>query len=495
MNAAQAFQLETEFLSGVEANLESAKGVQLRGKLWQRSHADESDALRAALAANRVYDREKLKSLPANRRFALHGFERRFLFGKRRTGIAVATVLSPLNQYAQSPDANGAPIDTGQLVEHVRKLVGDPNIPHVIGVCSPTGFTQKAKDARLDLPNVAVVLIEPDGTGGWKTTPAGENVDPRVLKLFDPEGAGEKIRRVTEYLDRQSAALLTGGVSAGDVVDKLNLPLDLVRQGFEKATQTDPELRVSKKEGEFLLYRGAPRAAQERKSMNVIDRIKQLFAREGGESEKINLLAERRAALARRRDRMYEDIAKLETREAQLLEEGKAAASQVPKRRIAAQVAQMRKDIARQNATAAMLNKQIDIISTDIHNLTLIQQGEMASLPTTEELTENAVRAEEMLETLKADADLVSDLETGMTESLTSDEELAILKELEGGADSAPAAKVAEKPMKTPAPPARVQPASNRTPPLRTAGADSAPDEPPSTPGKQKDRSRDAEAL
>ncbi len=52
-------------------------------------------------------------------------------------------------------------------------------------------------------------------------------------------------------------------------------------------------------------------------------------------------------------------------------------------RRLAAQLAQLRKDIGRQNSTAAMLNKQIDIISTDIHNLTLIQQGEMASLPDT----------------------------------------------------------------------------------------------------------------
>jgi hypothetical protein len=49
-----------------------------------------------------------------------------------------------------------------------------------------------------------------------------------------------------------------------------------------------------------------------------------------------------------------------------------------------------------------MLNQQINIIATDIHNLTLIQQGESASLPTTDELTENAVKAEEMLETLKS---------------------------------------------------------------------------------------------
>ena len=186
--------------------------------------------------------------------------------------------------------------------------------------------------------------------------------------------------------------------------------------------------------------------------MNVIDRIRQLLSGDGDESAKINVLAERRAALAQRRDRIYEDISKLEKREADMLEQGKAAKSSVPRRRLAAQLAQLRKDIARQNTTAAMLNQQINIISTDIHNLTLIKQGQMASLPETEELTEHAVHAEEMLETLKADSDLVSSLETGMEATLASEEELAILREFEEAdeepapAEAGPAPKVAERP-------------------------------------------------
>lgn len=482
MKATQAFQLETEFLSSVESNLEAAKGVQLRGKIWQGSHMDDSDALRAALAANQVYDREKLKSLPANRRFALNGFERRFIFGKRRTGVAVASVLSPLSHYASTPDADAPPIDIGELVDHVRKLVGDPNVPHVIGVCSPSGFTERAKDAKLDMPHVAVVLVEPDGVGGWRTMAAGESVDPRLLKLFDPEGDSEKIERVTRFVEQESAALLTGGLSASTVVNRTNLSPEVVKQGLEKAAAADPELRVSKKGGEFFLYRGAPVARQEKTSMNVVDRIKQLFSREGEEAEKINLLAERRAALAQRRDRIYEDIAKIELREQQLFAEGKAAATQVPKRRIAAQLAQLRKDISRQNATAAMLNKQIDIISTDIHNLTLIQQGQMAQLPSTDELTENAVKAEEMLETLKCDADLVGQLETGINESLTTDEELAILRELEGETEAAP-------PPATPAAPPRAVASSEPAAPL----SEPAVEETPSDSGADKDRSADAE--
>ena len=165
--------------------------------------------------------------------------------------------------------------------------------------------------------------------------------------------------------------------------------------------------------------------------MSMVEKIRQLFSRDGDEAQKINELSKRRASLSQRRDRMYDDIGQLEKREADMMEQGKKNKSQVARRRIAAQVAQLRKDIIRHNATTNMLNTQINILSTDLHNLTLIQQGEVASLPSTEELTENAVKAEEMLETLQGDADMVGSLDTGISDMLTSDEELSILKEFE----------------------------------------------------------------
>ena len=323
-------------------------------------------------------------------------------------------------------------------------------MPHIIGVCSPSGFTEEARSARVDMPGATVVLIEPDGHGGWRTTAGGQAIEPRVLKIFDPERTKEKVDRVRSAIEEKSADLLTGGLSVSSIAARTSLPEDVVRRGFEQVAADDPELRVADKGGEFLLFRGAPVRRQERKPMNVIERIKQLLSGEGDETEKINLLAERRAALAQRRDRMYDDIGKLEKKEAELLAQGKAAASHVPKRRLAAQLAQLRKDIGRQNATAAMLNKQIDIISTDIHNLTLIQQGEMAQLPDTAGLTENAVRAEEMLETLNADAELVGQLETGMEEVLTSEEELAILREFDEETQAAPAQAKSTGPARTP---------------------------------------------
>lgn len=454
-DTAKAFQCETDFLAAVDANFEEAKGKDFRGSIWQRVKYDESDRLRALMAANRIYDRELLKSLPANRRVALLGFERRWWFGRRRTGVAIGSVLSPLNHYVSSSDRPAPPIGLGELVDHVNRLVGDAKVPHIIGVCSPSGFTEEARKARLDINHTAVVLVEPDGFGGWRTTAAGDAVDPRLLKIFDPEGAKQKVDRVRRVIDDRGADLLTGGLSASSVARAANLPVEVVRQGFEQVAATDVELRVSKKDGEFLLFRGAPLPAQEKRSMNVIDRIRQLFSGEGDEAAKINLLAERRAALSQRRDRIYEDIGKLEQKDAELLAQGKAATSAVPRRRLAAQIAQLRKDIARQNTAAAMLNQQINIISTDIHNLTLIQQGQLAELPDTTELTEHAVEAEELLESLKSDAELVGSLEMGMGTALTSADEMAILKEFEGEHGEA---KVAQGP----------QGATSGKPPVRT---------------------------
>lgn len=154
--------------------------------------------------------------------------------------------------------------------------------------------------AKIDRPNATVVLVEPDGHGGWRTMATSEAGDPRVLKIFDPESANEKMDRVRRVVEERSADLLTGGLSVSSVASKMDLPEDVVRQGFKQAAADDPELRAAEKEGEFLLFRGAPAQRQERRSMNVIDRIRQLFTGEGDEAEKINLLAEHRAALARR---------------------------------------------------------------------------------------------------------------------------------------------------------------------------------------------------
>lgn len=164
----------------------------------------------------------------------------------------------------------------------------------------------------------------------------------------------------------------------------------------------------------------------------AFERVKRLAKRFRAptDEEKIASLQKRVDALSAQRDRIYGDTSTLEHREADLLKQGKASKSKIVQRRLASQLLQVRKDLQRQHLTAATINGQIDILGADIHNRTLLKQGVMANLNDSDTLTENAIKAEEILETLSSDAALVSALEPGIND-FVSQEELDILKEFE----------------------------------------------------------------
>lgn len=431
--AARTLEIESAYLAGVTANLKLVGSRQIAGNSFRREEHDAAEKVRAAMIDKRIYDRDRFQQLPHGRGFTVRGFEKRLFFWDRLRSVTVASVLAPpeplLDEGATPP-----PVTLAQVQAKIRELVVDRKAPHLIGLCSPSGFEESALRAAAEQPNVTLVLIAPRDGGGWDVRAAGgKKIDERLLKLFDPEGVEQKMDRVRREIDARSIDLLTGGLSAESMARRLNLPSKLVEAVFEDEARKNPELRASRRAGDRLLFRGAGSyASQEDDSMSLAEWIRSLFSREGEEAKKINVLSERRAALSDRLNRMYDDIGKLEKREGEMIAEGQKASSQVVKRRVAAQIAHLRKDISRCNTSAAMLSKQINIISTHIHNLQLSEAGATAQLPTSEELTEAAVNAEEILESLNASADLVTGLEVGMAESVMSAEEADILKELEG---------------------------------------------------------------
>src|SRR5512138_3823033 len=75
-----------------------------------------------------------------------------------------------ITEYFANPatsDETPPPIGLATLVAHVKELAGDADVPHLIGVCSPSGFTDDVKRGGLELPKVTLVLIEPRDDGGW----------------------------------------------------------------------------------------------------------------------------------------------------------------------------------------------------------------------------------------------------------------------------------------------------------------------------------------
>ncbi|QDV92172.1 hypothetical protein RAS2_32860 [Phycisphaerae bacterium RAS2] len=461
--AEHALEVESAFLAGAAANLKAAEGRVISGKWFRRADHDRAEALRAAMIDRRMFERERLSRLPHGRGFTVRGYERRFFFGKKLRSVAVASVLCPPGPLLDGSE-NPPPVTLAELSAHVRELVTDGKAPHLIGVCSPSGFEESVYLANLDLHNVRVVLIAPRPGGGWRVASTGRHLDERLMRIFDPEDVGEKVARVRREIESRRTDLLTGGLSADSMARRLELPQLLVRQAFEAAARQDDELRVSRQDGDVYLYRGAPAdPGKENDSMSLAEWIKSLFSREGDEAKKINVLAERRAALSGRLDRMYDDIARLEKREADMVEEGRKQTSQVAKRRLASQIAHLRKDISRCNTSASILSKQINIISTHIHNLELARTGTAAEMPTSEELTEAAVNAEEMLEQLSANDELVTGLEVGLAETSISEDEAAILKELEGDAATTKSTNVSSKSADA-APPSRASGQKDRGP-------------------------------
>lgn len=431
--AEHAVETESAYLAGVQANLKAAQGRLIPGKWFKREDRDCADRVKAEMVDRRIYDRSLFATLPHSRGFVVKGFERRWIIGKRLRSVTVASVLAPAGPLLQGGQP-APPVTLAELMSHVRSLVENDKTPHLIGVCSPSGFEEDAWNAPIDLPNVRLVLVAPREPEGWRIGGPGSDVEERLRRLFDPEDLGHKIGRVRREIEACSADLLTGGLTVRSMASQLELPERVIEEAFAQAVKADPELRVSREAGEIMLYRGASALSdREDGSMSFADRIRSLFSREGEEARKVNELSERRARLSLKLDKMYEEIGKLEKKEGQLLDEGKAAASKVTKRRLAGQIAQMRKNISRCNTSAAILGKQINVISTHIHNLELAQAGSVAELPTSEELTEAAVNAEEILEQLGASDALVSSLEVGMAESTMSEDEADILKELEAG--------------------------------------------------------------
>jgi len=290
--AQELLTLESEFLAGIEANLNQARAEELAGQIFRMAHFDEADKLKSLLAARGLYDRELLDRLPRNRRIELHGYRRRWwLFSevwflrKKRAGVTIASVLSPLQELIDNPDAPLPPVGLAQLTEHVRSLVADTKCYHLIAVCSTTGFTDEAKRARLELPNAAVVLVEPDSPGTWRITDTTGRAG-RLAGLFDPENIRQKLARVRSHIAAGSAELLSSGLSVSAVAGRLNLPPQLVDRAFQQAAQQDPQLHVTKQGRQTILFRGVA-TNQETAPMSMIDRIRQLFSREGDEAKKI----------------------------------------------------------------------------------------------------------------------------------------------------------------------------------------------------------------
>jgi len=265
-NAAEiAKEVESTYLGGVSTNLKTTGSRFIAGQWFKREESDQGERVRAAMVDRRIYDRGKFTQLPHGKTVTIRGYERRWLFGRRIKSVTVATVMAPPGPLLDEESKGTAPppISRTQLLDHLNGLITDARATHLIGVCSPSGFEREVWDNPPLMANVKVILVAPREDGGWRVNTNDPKLDPRLIKLFDPEDTGQKVNRIKKEIEVRRTDLLTGSLSASSLARELDLPVQLVNNAFETIAKTDPDLRVSKRSGEATLFRGAAKVTGE----------------------------------------------------------------------------------------------------------------------------------------------------------------------------------------------------------------------------------------
>jgi len=200
--------------------------------------------------------------------------------------------------------------------------------------------------------------------------------------------------------------------------------------------------------------------------MSMFQKLRDLLGLNGQEARKIEMLDERRALLSGRRDRLYRELDELGERERALLDRGIAAESQAMRRRLAGELAEVRRRIEQGNTVTSLLGRQIEVLSTHIHHLTLIQQGQAVAMPSVEEMTRDAVRAEELIERVQGESELAESLgpEAGALGSKAQDD---ILAEFAAGRESQAPGESRKSPEKSPPERSAERPPDGREKPRR----------------------------
>jgi hypothetical protein len=419
-------------------------------------------------------DRELEAAMPLGETIEIELRQSKMLLMKESVGRLKCLCLSPTRALLKDE-----PIEPMSRSEIERALGPTPpgaaTVPSTVVVLSTSGFTFEAHELADRRADRTLILVESNDAGGYSVY--GPVETKSLNDLFDPEAEDQKRRRVHEVVEALHVDLAGSGIATDKVAAATQLPLQLIEAELKSYAKQNAGLVAKRLEGRIVLFReGSVPAASAASSassrggsdMPMIDRIKSLFARKGETEKKIAFLSERRALLGQQRDRAYDDIATLEKKDEAMRRLFRETNADVAKRRITSQLVQLRKDLDRRHQLISVLNQQIDVVSTHLHTLELVQQGQTAQLPDSDEMATDAARAEEMLATLEANHELAVSV-GGVTTAGMSAEEQAMFEELQreaaGGASAAAASRSASTP------PARERPASDapaRTEPRRS---------------------------
>lgn len=452
-------QQEKQFLDHVERllgddrlrvdTLSGRKSVStLRRDVRKKDH--EEDLIRLMSKMDRP-DRELRGKMPVGLELSVNLSKSFLLFFRRVVGQIKVISMPAWEELVEGEKPK--PVQAEDVRAKLAELHFLHGVPDTVIFVAPSGFSEAARELAERRPGRTVVLAEPNGAGGWTITAPPEL--EQLGNLLDPEQDAEKRERIRSEIEERKADLISGGLSAQRIADASELPLAFVEDEL-KSYAKESGMTARRLDGNFVLFREGSGAASPLHSggsdMPFIQRMKNLFVGGKGDNEKkIHLLSERRASLTMQRDKAFEEMGVLEQKESEMREQFKSSNSSLTKRRVTSQLLQLRKDLERRQQLLGMLNQQINVVSTHLHNLELVQQGQSAALPSSEELANDAAAAEEVLAELQADNEMAGSISSAGPMGLSAEEQ-ALYEELEkeaGGAEKGESKKAATPPVGT----------------------------------------------
>ena len=446
------------------------------------TRSDHSLDLKRMMSEMSIPDRELQGKMPVGEMIEVTLSQRKLWVFRSTVGRLRVICVSPTRSLLRGdPPQPMTPTEVNKILSQQPPSLG--GAPTTIALLSTSGFTMEAHEIADRRADRTVLLVEPNASGGWSVT--GPMETKALADLFDPESEDEKRSRVRQLVEENKVDLLGGGIPTDKVAAKLDLPVGVVEAELKNYARNKAGLVAKRLDGRVVLFREGTMPAPASPSsaggsvMPLIDRVKALFARKGESEKKIAFLSEKRTLLCQQRDRAYEEMNALEQQEAGLRDQFKNAAGAMSKRRITSQMLTLRKDLERRQQLLSMLNQQVNVVSTHLHNLELVQQGQVASLPNTDEMTADAVKAEEVLAELEASAELAGSVGSVAASGMT-EEEQALFEELERETSGKAAA---------PAPPA----AQTSRPAIASTAAPESPPPPQKEPAAASPRRGEAE--
>lgn len=420
--------------------LDTTKGAKaVVGLLREVSRFDNRDHLKRDLIDMGATDRDLQNQMPVGEGIDVTLAQKKWFVLKTVIGRFRVVCTSPTKQLLRGEQPE--PMDIAGLN---KVLAAQPpslgGVPQTILVMSTSGFTIDAHELADRRADRTVILVEPNEAGGWTVT--GPTQMKALTDLLDPEREQEKRDRVREHIAANQHELGGSGLASDRVAAKMQLATQFVEAELKSYAKANPGLQAKRLDGRMVLFRegamipasGPPTSSAAAESgganMPLIERVKALFSRKGDEEKKISFLSERRAALSQQRDRAYEEMATLEQQEETLKRTFRESNAQITKKRVTTQLVQLRKDLERRQQLLGVLNQQINVVSTHLHNLELVRQGNAAQLPDADEMTADAVKAEEMLAELEAVGELSGTTAPSSVSGMTA-EEKAVFEELE----------------------------------------------------------------